>query len=71
MDCANLCGQNKNSLNGSNNYFLSNELTSLFERCQFCFKLDALMVVEMDVFTYEEASLLMGLKFRTVNTLGF
>lgn len=29
------------------------------------------MVVEMDVFTYEEASFLIGLKFRTLNTPGF
>ncbi len=29
------------------------------------------MIVEMDVFTYEEASLLIGLKFCAINTLGF
>jgi len=33
--------------------------------------LDALVVVEMDVFTYEEARLLIGLKFYSVNTLCF
>ena len=29
------------------------------------------MIVEMNVFTYEEASLLIGLKFSSVNTLCF
>lgn len=29
------------------------------------------MIVEMDVFTYEEARLLIGLKFHTVDTLSF
>ena len=35
------------------------------------FKLYSLIVVEMYVFTYEEASLLIVLKFCSVNTLGF
>ena len=35
------------------------------------FKLYSLIVVEMYVFTYEEASLPIGLKFCSVNTLGF
>ena len=51
--------------------FLSNILTSFFERSQFCFKLYALVIVEMDVLTYEEASLLIGLEFHAVNALCF
>ena len=29
------------------------------------------MIVEMDVLTYEEASLLIGLEFCSINTFGF
>ncbi len=50
---------------------LSNILTSLLKRCQFCFKLDTLVIVKVDVFIYEEASLLIGLKLNAVNALGF
>ena len=46
-------------------------LTSFFNRSQFCFKLNPLVVVEMDVLTYEEASLLIGLEFSSINTLCF
>ena len=71
MNRPNLCGQYKKAPYGSWYLNLSNELTSLFEWCQFCFKLDALMIVEMYVLTYEEASLLIGLKFYAVDTFGF
>ena len=50
---------------------LSNELAPIFHRCQFCFELDTLVVVEMDVFTYEEARLLIGARLCTINTLSF
>lgn len=56
---------------GRNIKFLSNKLASLFEWSQFCFKLYPFVVVEMDVLTYEEARLLIGLEFRLVNALGF
>jgi hypothetical protein len=46
-------------------------LTSLFKGSQFCFKLDALMIVEMIVLAYKEASLLIYPKFHTVDTLCF
>ena len=71
MNCPKLCGQHKNSLNGRKYRKLSNELTSLFERCQFCFKLDTFIVVEVYVFIYEEARLLIGFEFGAVYTLGF
>lgn len=50
---------------------LGNELTSLFEWCQFCFELNTFIVVEVDVFTYEEARLLIGFEFGSVDTFGF
>ena len=53
------------------NIELNNELTSLFERCQFCFELNAFIVVELNVCTYEEARLLIGADFRAVDTFGF
>ena len=31
---------------------LSYELASVFHRCQFCFELDALVVVEVDIIIY-------------------
>ena len=46
-------------------------LAPLFKWCQFCFELDALMIVEMNVLTYEEARLLIGLKFYSVNAFCF
>jgi hypothetical protein len=33
--------------------------------------LDTLVIVKVDVFIYEEARLLMGLKLNSVNALGF
>lgn len=49
---------------------ISNELISLFQWCQFCFELNTSMVVEVEVFTYEEASLLIGAKFSSADALG-
>ena len=71
MNRPNLCGQYKKVLYGSKNQILSNILTSLFQGSQFCFKLYSFMVIEMDVFAYEEASLLIGLKFYSVNAFSF
>ena len=48
---------------------LSNILTSYFKRSQFCFKLNSFVIVEMDIFIYEEASLLIGFERGSVNTL--
>ena len=50
---------------------LSNILTSFFKRSQFCFKLDTLVVVEINVLTYEEASLLICLQFHPIDALRF
>ena len=71
MYCSNLCGQYKKNHLWYDIYNLSNILTSLFKRSQFCFKLYSFIVVEMDVFTYEEARLLIGLKFCALNALCF
>ena len=70
MNCPKLCRQNKNPLLGRI-LKLSNELTSHFKGSQFCFKLDTLVIVEVDVLTYEEASLRIGLNLNTVDTLCF
>lgn len=59
MNCPKLCRQNKNPLLGRI-LKLSNELTSHFKGSQFCFKLDTFVIVKVDVFTYEEARLLIG-----------
>ena len=50
---------------------LSNKLISHFKRSQFCFNLNSLVIVEVDVFVYEEASFLVGFEFDPVNALGF
>ena len=50
---------------------LSNELAPKFHRRQFCFELDTLIVVEVDVITYEEARLLIGARFRPINAFCF
>ena len=70
MNYPNLSGQHKNRL-WVEIFNLSNELASLFKRCQFCLELDSLAVVKVDVFTYEETSLLIGCNFLPINTLGF
>ena len=49
MNCPKLCGQYKKPLVGR----FSNELTSLFEWCQFCFELDTFVVVEVDISLYD------------------
>lgn len=63
-----LCKQHKKA---SKEKILSNELTSQFERGQFCFKLNTLVVVKVDVFTYEKANLLIGAEFDAVNARCF
>lgn len=54
MNCPGLCRQYKNSLIGRRIKFLSNELISLFKRSPFCFRLHTVIVVEVDVFGYDE-----------------
>ena len=49
----------------------SKELTSQFKRSQFCFKLNSLMVVKIDVSINEKTSFLKSLKFYAVNTFSF
>lgn len=51
--------------------FSGNILTSFFGRSQFCFELDSFVVVEADVFAYEEPRLLIGLELGSVNALCF
>ncbi len=46
-------------------------MTSLFEWCQFCFKLNTFVVVELYVCTYKEASFLISFEFGAVDALGF
>lgn len=57
--------------NWQKNLLLSNELISLFKRSQFCFCLNTVIIVEVDVFGYDEASLLISGKFYSVDTLDF
>ena len=71
LDCPGLCRQHKKNPYGSKYKILSDILTSYFKRSQFCFELDTLTVVEIDVFIYEEASLLIGLKIGAINALCF
>ena len=47
------------------------KLTSFFIRCQFCFQLNALVIVEVNVLIKEEARLLLGGRFVVVKPLGF
>ena len=61
----------QNSPYGGKYKILSNILTSFFKRSQFCFKLDAMMIVKVNILIYEEASLLIGLKLCAINALGF
>ncbi len=49
----------------------NNILTSFFDRSQFCFNLNPLVVVEVNVFSYEETCILIGLELRFVNALCF
>ena len=71
MNCPKLCGQNKKYPCGRKHKKLSNELTSLFVWCQFCFELNTFVVVEANIFAYEEARLLIGFEFGAVDTLCF
>ena len=71
MSCPKLYGQHKKNPYGRKYKVLSDILTSFFKRSQFCFGLNAFVVVETYVFTYEEASLLIGAEFYAVDALGF
>ena len=69
--CPELCGQHKKNPYGKKYQILSSKLASFFERSQFCFCLDPLVVVETDKLSNEEASLLKSFQFYTVNALSF
>lgn len=56
------CGKDKIS---------SDKLISFFKRSQFCFRLNTVIVVVEDVFGYEEAGLLIGGEFDSVNAFSF
>ena len=71
MNCPKLSRQYKKSLLEVENKILSNKLISFFKRSQFCFSLDTVVVVEVDVFRYDEASLIISGKFNSVDTFGF
>ena len=61
MNCPKLCRQYKKSLLEVENQILSNKLISFFERSQFCFCLNTVIIVEeVDVFGYDEASLIIS-----------
>ena len=47
------------------------KLTSFLVRCQFCFQLNALIIVEVNVLIKEEASLLLGRRCVAMKPLGF
>ena len=49
----------------------SDELAPQFQRCQFCFCLDALVIVEEDVVIDERASILKGWNLHTVDAFCF
>ena len=66
-----LCGQHKKAHYGREIKNSSKELTSLFEGSQFCFKLNTLMIVEIDVSVDEKTSFIKSLKFYTVNAFCF
>ena len=71
MNCPNLYGQHKKAPYGSQNLKSSNILTSFFKRSQFCFKLNSFVVVKVNVFAYEDASILISFKLSSVNTFSF
>ena len=71
MHSSKLCGQHKKAHYGREIKNSSNELTSLFEGSQFCFKLNTLVIVEIDVSVDEKTSFIKSLKFYAVNTFGF
>ena len=53
------------------NKILSNKLISFFKRSQFCFSLNTVIVVEVNVFGYDEASLIISGKLNSVNAFRF
>lgn len=48
---------------------LSNILAPKFHRCQFCFSLDTLVVVEIDIIVNQFSSILESLNFHSMYTL--
>ena len=52
-------------------YNSSNELAPQLQRCQFCFGLNALMVIEEDVVANERASVLKGGNLLSVDAFCF
>lgn len=71
MHSPKLCGQHKKAHYGREIKNSSKELTSHFEGSQFCFKLNTLMIVEIDVSVDEKTSFIKSLKFNAVNAFGF
>ena len=70
MNRARLCGQHKKAPDVGL-YNSSNELAPQLQRCQFCFSLNTVVIVVIDIFPYEQASLLISFEFNPMNTLGF
>ena len=68
MNRPTLCVQHKKPLW---NIESSNELASQFKRSQFCFGLDALMIVKVDVVIYQLSCFCESIDLRPVNTLCF
>ena len=71
LNCPKLSRQYKKSLLEVENKILSNKLISFFKRSQFCFSLNTIIVVEVNVFCYDEASLIIAGKFYSVDTFCF
>ncbi len=65
MNCPKLCVQHKKPLW---HIKLSNELASQFKRSQFCFKLDTLMIVKVNIVINELFCIGECLELRSVNT---
>ena len=70
LNRARLCGQHKKAPDVGI-YNSSNELAPQFQRCQFCFGLNALVVVEEDVVVNERASFFKGGNLLAVDTFCF
>ena len=70
MNRARLCGQHKKAPDeGINNS--SNELAPQLSRCQFCFSLNALVVVEENIVVNKRASFFKGSNFLPVDAFCF
>ena len=68
MNCPKLCVQHKKPLW---HIKLSNELASQFKRSQFCFELNTLMIVKVNVIINHSSSFLKGRYLCPVNALCF